>query len=734
MKRVRLRFPLILAALFFILGVASVWISTQVISANFLRNRSTEYRDSAVRQMDALASELSGGEVLAASIDQPALRAKMNLLSRVFEADLYVVDQNFRVMEQTRFQKPGTDSADGMDSGTGTADRQLSAEAVRVENVSAADGAEGQRFMLMPGVMKCMSDKRTQMFRLSGNRYFIALPVLKKAEEAEGSADTAPAGDNLISARPILGVIVMVMRLERLDMILKNYENSTEIINLLALLIMAILSPLLALLLKRPFDRLYQYVSRIAKGDYSPNAYGVTYVETEAISSVLEATVRKLAELDKSRGEFVQNVSHELKTPLTSVKILADSLKGMKEVPNEMYREFIEDISTEVDRENKIIDDLLTLVRMDKAANSQLNIEKQNMNQLLEGIMKRMAPIAKNNDISLAFESRREVTAEVDGVKLTLAIMNIVENAIKYNYAGGWVHVGLDANYRNCIITISDSGSGIPTESLDQIFERFYRVDKARSREIGGTGLGLSITKNIIDLHRGEILVESSFEEEVARMKGVNREVLENADVSVTGTVFTVLLPLKHIRQDAERNKKRAAGRMSKYAHLTLMSLLTIALLQGCAWGGREVCTDNPYENVVELPDSSEPDSYILYRPSVLLTELVPYAVTLDTGRLPESLSQSFAREADDESVEVLPGDIQLQRVEQSGDLLTISLSKAYLDLKANREILTRAALVRTLLQLPGVRRVEILVEGQPMAGADGTVYQSYTEDSFIFK
>jgi len=128
----------------------------------------------------------------------------------------------------------------------------------------------------------------------------------------------------------------------------------------------------------------------------------------------------------------------------------------------------------------------------------------------------------------VVFESNREVIAEVDEVKLTLAISNLVENAIKYNKEHGWVKVTLDADHQYFMIEVSDSGVGIPEESVAQIYERFYRVDKSHSREIGGTGLGLAITKNAVLMHRGSITVTSKEGE---------------------GTTFLVKMPLNYIAQ-----------------------------------------------------------------------------------------------------------------------------------------------------------------------------------------
>ena len=230
--------------------------------------------------------------------------------------------------------------------------------------------------------------------------------------------------------------------------------------------------------------------------------------------------------INDSRQEFVSNVSHELKTPMTSIKVLADSLNQQPDVPVELYQEFMQDITEEIERENKIINDLLSLVKMDKTEGS-MDISAVDINELLETTLKRLRPIARKRDIEVVLESLRPVTAEVDEVKISQIFTNLVENAIKYNKERGWVKVLLDADHQFFTVEVSDSGIGIPEEDYEHIYERFYRVDKSHSREIGGTGLGLAITRNAILLHRGSIKVSS---------------------VEGQGTTFTVKIPLSYIK------------------------------------------------------------------------------------------------------------------------------------------------------------------------------------------
>ncbi|MCM1157107.1 MAG: ATP-binding protein [Bacteroidales bacterium] len=249
------------------------------------------------------------------------------------------------------------------------------------------------------------------------------------------------------------------------------------------------------------------------------------YNELSNLTESFNELIGRMQTLEDSRQEFVSNVSHELKTPITSMKVLADSLLMQEDVPNEMYREFMADMVEEIDRESKIINDLLTLVKMDKKA-AALNVEPVNINAMLEFLLKRIKPLAAKRNIEVVFESFREVIGEVDEVKLSLAFSNLIENAVKYNRDGGNVHVSLNADHKFFYVKVQDNGVGIPEECQSQVFERFYRVDKARSRETGGTGLGLAITRNAILMHKGAIKLYSEPGE---------------------GTTFTVRIPLKYV-------------------------------------------------------------------------------------------------------------------------------------------------------------------------------------------
>lgn len=280
-----------------------------------------------------------------------------------------------------------------------------------------------------------------------------------------------------------------------------------------------------ARVLTKPFGKITRSLEEVRSGVIEQEISIPDYTETKLLSEAYNRMLKRMKLQEDSRQEFVSNVSHELKTPITSMKVLADSLLAQEEVPNELYKEFMADIAEEIDRENKIISDLLSLVKMDKKS-SDVHIQETNINQLIELILKRLRPIAAKQNIDLVLESFKPIIAEVDETKLTLALSNLVENGIKYNQENGWVHVSLNIDSRYFYVKVEDSGMGIPEEAQEHIFERFYRVDKSHSREIGGTGLGLAITRSAVLMHHGAIKVYSKEGE---------------------GTTFTVRIPLKYV-------------------------------------------------------------------------------------------------------------------------------------------------------------------------------------------
>lgn len=304
-----------------------------------------------------------------------------------------------------------------------------------------------------------------------------------------------------------------------------NYMKRISIAVMIALLL--VFSGILVFVIYKltsPAKDMKEAILSLSDGDKNARIKKQTIKEYKDIGDAVNVLLDRLESIDGSRDEFVSNVSHELKTPMTSMKVLADSLLATENAPIEMYKDFMQDIAEEIDRENEIIGDLLNLVRTD-GERAVLNIETVDVNELMEVVLKRLKPIALKNNIEIIFESMRPVTASIDKVKFIIVLTNIIENAIKYNHPEGWVKITLNADHKFFYVDVSDSGIGIPEECKDQVFERFYRVDKARSRETGGTGLGLAITKNIVLLHKGTIKFYSKENE---------------------GTTFNIRIPLNY--------------------------------------------------------------------------------------------------------------------------------------------------------------------------------------------
>ncbi len=367
------------------------------------------------------------------------------------------------------------------------------------------DLAEGS-FIVSEQVLRCFKGESVNQTTEKG---FIEITVpVKESESLE-----------------VQGVLLVSVSTESIQSTAGALQGDAGVFLLVYGILATALAVLFSHLLVRPVERIASELHEISSGHTSDDLSVKTYTETRRISEEFNKITTQMRMLDESRQEFVSNVSHELKTPLTSMKVLADSLLMQEEAPVELYKEFMGDIAEEIERENKIITDLLSLVKMDKKAAS-LNIEQTDINDLLELILKRLRPLASKKNIEMVLESFRPVTAEVDVGRLTLAFTNLVENAVKYNKENGWVHVSLDADHKFFYVKVMDSGMGIPEESLDYIFERFYRVDKSHSSEIDGTGLGLAIAKSAVLVHKGAIKVSSQVGE---------------------GTTFSVRIPLNYI-------------------------------------------------------------------------------------------------------------------------------------------------------------------------------------------
>lgn len=473
-----------------IVGICSSVLMRYGIVDNY-EERAVEQRSTAIQnQLMILANHLVSNNYMANYNSQEqsyrtskeVINAELEMLSNLYEGRVMIINSNFKVVKDTY-------------------------------------GISEGKIIISEEVIKCFQGANTSHYDPEHGYIELTTPIMNTSITGEDGEKN--------SNGVIVGVMLTSISTESIASTMEALNRKSIILETLLIMAIVALAMILSIVLTRPFNRVTQAINEVKAG-YSDEAISVSdYDETVHIVDAFNQVLKRMKTLDDSRQEFVANVSHELKTPMASIKVLADSLLTQENVPAELYREFMEDIVSEIDRENQIITDLLALVKMEKKV-QDLNIVSLNINDLTELILKRLRPIARKKDVEVVFESMRPVVAEVDEVKMTLIMTNLVENAIKYNKEHGWVKVTLDADHQYFTFEVSDSGLGIPEEALTHIYERFYRVDKSHSREIGGTGLGLAITKSAVLMHRGSITVTS---------------------IEGEGTSFLVKIPLIYIAQ-----------------------------------------------------------------------------------------------------------------------------------------------------------------------------------------
>jgi signal transduction histidine kinase len=228
--------------------------------------------------------------------------------------------------------------------------------------------------------------------------------------------------------------------------------------------------------------------------------------EIALMGETMNYMAQELELLDDTRRKFISDVSHELKTPMTGIKLICDTLEDGNDP--ELQKELIGDISTEVDRLSRLVDKLLTLSRLD---DKKIQLEQVDIKPMISKIKRNLLPVAKKKEINIydeyKFETYPHIAADYD--KLYEAFYNIADNAIKYSPEGGYLHIDVDCDTQNIVVSFEDNGPGVPEEERERVFERFYRLDDSRARDTGGTGLGLAIAKEAVNMHGGNITVST---------------------------------------------------------------------------------------------------------------------------------------------------------------------------------------------------------------------------------
>lgn len=453
----------------FLVGIIPVIIFSQVVITSYNSQIISQKTDE-IKAYGNVISNLILSSGYLSSQDSSDVEREAEEIASVYQGRVVIIDQNLNIIKDTY----------GLDEG----------------NIA-----------ISTEIVKCFSEPNAQYTNELGNYIQLTIPIVEPSTEKT------------------IGALLISFSTKNLHLIEEAVNYRILFILLVFAVCILIFSFFYATVLSKPLQKVTDSIDEITRGDMDVSLELSTYSELITVSDSFNKMTGYIKEQDSARQDFVSNVSHELKTPLASMKVLSDSLLSQEGMPEELYREFLVDITEEIERMTQIINDLLSMVKLDKNT-ANMTVASTNINDLIEQLLKRLRPIAEKRNIELIYESFRPVTADVDAVKISIALNNLIENAIKYNYDDGWVRVTLNADHKFFYVKIQDSGVGIPEDVQDKVFERFYRVDKARSRDTGGTGLGLALTRSVILLHRGSVKLYSKEKE---------------------GTTFTVRIPLNYI-------------------------------------------------------------------------------------------------------------------------------------------------------------------------------------------
>lgn len=346
-------------------------------------------------------------------------------------------------------------------------------------------------------------------------------------------------GHNMLSvAVPVknenttLGAVYLIGTIDNIDKTISYVTVNLLMVSVLISVLVGMLSLGMSFIVTSPIDEFIAVAKEISKGNFDKKVTVKGHSEFAEMAETLNFMTNELAGIEEKRRKFVSDVSHELKTPLATIKLICDSIVATPDPDAEMLREFLGDLSNEVDRLTRIVERLLTLTKLD-SGNSAPKFVAVDMAAMIHAIVRNLTPKADERNIilysNLTPEIREEVLLDYD--KIWEAIYNIIDNAIKYSPKNGFVRVSLLKEGKFAIIKVEDNGPGIPDSERERIFERFYRLDDSRARDTGGTGLGLAIAKEAVLLHGGTI------------------EVMSEGEV---GSIFSIRLPVLSSDENSE--------------------------------------------------------------------------------------------------------------------------------------------------------------------------------------
>ena len=340
--------------------------------------------------------------------------------------------------------------------------------------------------------------------------YGIHAPGRAVVEEMSGESGADYVAYSVHEMTGFQGRIGAVLFVSRVQSLMDSLQTvRVQLVRIFAVIAVAALAVALILsrVLTNPITAVSRTMRKMGKGDLSVRVPVKGSGELRELAENYNTMAAQLESLDKTRNQFVSNASHELKTPLATMKIMLESMIYQPDMPAEVRADFMKDINHEIDRLTGIVTDLLVLTRMDNR--KEMRRESVNMSELTLETIHLLTPAAEQRRQTLTDDVREDIMLYGDRSKLGQILYNLTDNAIKYTPEEGTIHVSLKQEDGRIIWRVKDNGIGIPKDDQEHIFERFYRVDKARGRETGGTGLGLSIVRQMVKMHDGSISVYS---------------------------------------------------------------------------------------------------------------------------------------------------------------------------------------------------------------------------------
>jgi signal transduction histidine kinase len=325
----------------------------------------------------------------------------------------------------------------------------------------------------------------------------------------------------------LIGSVYMMEYDAEQGALVQSLQKNVLYITLVLEVVVILFAVIFSAAFSQRFRQLMTSLRIIREGNYSHKVKLKGSDELKFLAKEVNDLTDRVQESENKRRNFVSDASHELKTPLASIKLLSDSiLQNDMDMPT--VREFVGDIGAEAERLNRLSEKLLSLSRIETQQDGDCEIIY--VTPTLQRVERMLAGLAQKNQNTIALEIRKDCPVLMLEDDLYEIIFNLAENGIKYNVPGGKLTISVDRDEDNAIIQVADTGMGIPQDAVGHVFERFFRVDKARSRKSGGSGLGLAIVRNLVERNQGAIRVESQVGE---------------------GTVFTVTFPAFDVEEES---------------------------------------------------------------------------------------------------------------------------------------------------------------------------------------